>query len=148
MRSWLLDTNVLLRMQDEQADCCEEVTKAVAGLIENSAVYVTPQVLIEFWCAGTRPVDVNGLGWDAGTVSARARDIKNRFELLEDCPAVFTNWLALVERHERKGKQVHDARLVAVMKAHGVENLLTFNGDDFAAYDEIKAVHPRDVEGS
>jgi len=31
------------------------------------------------------------------------------------------------------------------MQAHGVENLLTFNTDDFAAFGEIKAVHPTDV---
>jgi hypothetical protein len=31
------------------------------------------------------------------------------------------------------GKQVHDARLVAVCHVHGVKNLLTFNTTHFAA---------------
>ena len=69
-----------------------------------------------------------------------------RFDLLSDRARVFTNWRDLVERYERKGKQVHDARLVAVMQAHGVENLLTFNVDDFKAYTDITAVHPAEVK--
>jgi hypothetical protein len=31
------------------------------------------------------------------------------------------------------GERVHDARIVAVLQAHAVEHLLTFNGADFVA---------------
>lgn len=39
-----------------------------------------------------------------------------------------------------KGKQAHDANVVAVMLAHGVTRLLTRNGRDFARYDEIESL--------
>lgn len=142
MAGWLVDTNVLLRLHDEEPDASQEAIGAVAKLLQRGPVFITPQVVIEFWCAGTRPRDVNGLGWDTETAAARLAGILNRFEMLEDCPAVFDCWLALVQSYGVKGKQVHDARLVAVMKAHGVENLLTFNVDDFSGYAEVKAVHP------
>jgi predicted nucleic acid-binding protein len=38
---------------------------------------------------------------------------------------------------------VHDARIVATMKAHGIKNLLTFNSDDFKRYTEITVHHPQ-----
>ncbi len=147
MDRWLIDTNVLLRIQDEQPECSEEALDAVVKIAEGGGTpCVTPQVLVEFWCAATRPADVNGLGWDTETASEGIGRLLGKYELLEDRPEVFEQWLRLVREHERKGKQVHDARLVAVMKAHNVENLLTFNVEDFAAYDEIKAVHPSDVK--
>jgi predicted nucleic acid-binding protein len=147
MEKWLIDTNVLLRIQDEEPQCSEEALEAVARIAEGGGTAcVTPQVLVEFWCAATRPTDVNGLGWDIEAASESMNKILGKYALLEDSPAVFDQWLPLVRNHQRKGKQVHDARLVAVMKAHGVENLLTFNVEDFAAYDEIKTVHPRDVK--
>jgi predicted nucleic acid-binding protein len=43
------------------------------------------------------------------------------------------------------GVQVHDARLVAAMRVHGVKSILTFNDRDFTRYTDIDAVHPRSV---
>lgn len=40
------------------------------------------------------------------------------------------------------GVKVHDARLVAVMKANGVAQVLTFNVTDFARFAGIEALHP------
>lgn len=142
----LIDTNVLLRVLAEDSD---EHALAIAALsalkLRGEDLFVTPQVLIECCCAGTRPRDVNGFGWAMGLALCRVRSLMDKFPLLEDTPSVFTEWLGVVASHSGCGKQVHDARLVAVMKAHGVENLLTFNVGDFKAYSEIKAVHPKDI---
>ena len=43
------------------------------------------------------------------------------------------------------GVQVHDARLVAAMRVHGLDRLLTLNVADFSRYPGIVAVHPRDA---
>ncbi len=40
------------------------------------------------------------------------------------------------------GKNAHDARLVAVMKPHGITRILTFNAADFARFEGIEAIHP------
>lgn len=41
--------------------------------------------------------------------------------------------------------KVHDARLVATMKTHGVSRLLTFDVDDFKRYTGIEVIHPKTV---
>jgi predicted nucleic acid-binding protein len=39
------------------------------------------------------------------------------------------------------GSKVHDAKLVATMKVHGIGRILTFDTEDLARYD-IEAIHP------
>ena len=43
------------------------------------------------------------------------------------------------------GVQVHDARLAATMRVHGVQRILTFNVQDFRRYTGIEAVLPQSV---
>ena len=39
----------------------------------------------------------------------------------------------------------HDARIAAAMLAHGVTNILIFNGGDFKRFRGVKTVEPADV---
>jgi hypothetical protein len=50
---------------------------------------------------------------------------------LPETPAIYPAWKALVTALAVIGKQVHDARLVAVCHVHGVTHLLTFNVTHF-----------------
>lgn len=43
------------------------------------------------------------------------------------------------------GVQMHDARLVAIRRVHGVKRILTFNTRDFQRFEDIKAVLPQDL---
>ena len=45
--------------------------------------------------------------------------------------------------HNILGVKVHDAWLVAAMKAHRVKRILTFNASDFARFDGIECVDPK-----
>jgi predicted nucleic acid-binding protein len=65
--------------------------------------------------------------------------------VLPDSLAVHEEWRRLLVMHSVSGVQVHDARLVAAMRVHGVKHILTFNDKDFARYADIEAVHPRAV---
>jgi predicted nucleic acid-binding protein len=143
MASYLLDTNVILRTVHRQCDGSEDAKRAVATLTrQGHLLWLTPQVLIEFYSVATRPIDVNGLGWDPEMVEREIAVLQLRYPLLEEGPAVFPLWLDIVRTHRVRGKKAHDARLAAVMQAHAVENLLTFNVEDFAAFPNVKAVHP------
>jgi predicted nucleic acid-binding protein len=46
---------------------------------------------------------------------------------LEEIPAIYPAWQSIVDALGVIGKQVHDARLVAVCHAHGIDQILTFN---------------------
>ena len=64
------------------------------------------------------------------------------FRLADEPSDLFRRWRQLVEKYKVKGKQVHDARLVAIMIEGGVDRILTFNVDDFRRYPDITAVSP------
>jgi predicted nucleic acid-binding protein len=65
--------------------------------------------------------------------------------LLPDSEAIYHEWRRLVVTHSVSGVKVHDARLAAAMKVHGIEHLLTLNPDDFTRYTDITVVHPGTV---
>lgn len=144
MADYLLDTNVLLRMSDRTSPMNLIAGRAAATLlIQNHQLFVTSQNITEFWVVATRPVDVNGLGWSVEQTRAEIEQILNQFPQLEETPQIFSHWLNLVTTYQIKGKRVHDARLVAVMQAHTVTRLLTFNPDDFSNIDNLVVVHPQ-----
>ncbi len=64
------------------------------------------------------------------------------FEVFHESPASYANWKELVIDHRVSGVQVHDARLVALMKAYDIRQIVTFNTSDFTRYAGIEAIHP------
>ena len=90
--------------------------------------------MIEFRNVATRPLANNGLGFTAALAEAHSSAFEAMFPLLMDTPRIFPAWKAIVENLGVIGKQVHDARLVAVCHVHGVTHVLTFNTKDFARF--------------
>jgi predicted nucleic acid-binding protein len=143
MASYLADTNLLLRLVDPASEQHAIATEALARLLsQGHEVYVTPQNLIEFWAVATRPVTANGFGWTSERTATEVADLQARFAMLDDSPAVFARWLDLVKRFPVHGKRVHDARIVAVLEAHGIEHLVTFNVSDFAVFSFLSLTDP------
>lgn len=95
------------------------------------SVCITPQNLIEFRNVATRPLAVNGFGMTASAADQLGSDFERTFQLLPDIPAIFPAWRDIVAKGSVIGKQVHDARLVAVCHVHQIENMLTFNVGHF-----------------
>ncbi len=142
---YLPDTNIVLRLASEDTEKHALVKQALRQVAEQGdEIVLVPQVLYEFWGVGTRPQPVNGFGWGVERARLEVEELLLQFPLLPDTPLVFTTWLELVTTHQVSGKQVHDARLAAAALAHGLEVLLTLNGDDFKRF-EVRTVHPRDV---
>jgi predicted nucleic acid-binding protein len=146
MAAYLFDTNIWLRAVQRESPHHTLAVNALAALLaRGDAIYLTAQNLIEFWSVASRPSEANGLGWTVTTVRQEIDRLLAQFPLLEEAPMIFAHWRQLVTDHQITGRRVHDARLVAVMLAHGVTHLLTFNGDDFRGFDEIVVVAPADV---
>jgi predicted nucleic acid-binding protein len=103
------------------------------------------QNISEFWNVCTRPKDKNGLGFSITETDLQLKRFERFFNLLPDTTEVYKNWRELVVNHSVSGVQVHDAKIVASMKAHNIKNLLTFNTKDFKRYTDIKAIEPKDV---
>jgi predicted nucleic acid-binding protein len=122
--AYLLDTNMLVRLGNTM-DARHVIAEAAVFELHrrNEVLHITPQVLIEFRNVATRPTAVNGLGLTAAAAEAKAAVFEATFPLLAETQDIFPAWKALVGAIGVVGKQVHDARLVAVCHAHKVSHL-------------------------
>ncbi|MCY7376813.1 MAG: type II toxin-antitoxin system VapC family toxin [Pyrinomonadaceae bacterium] len=143
---YLLDTNILLRLIELAHSQHRETIEALKKLRRrNCTFYILLQNVSEFWNVGTRPTDKNGLGLSIARADSHLSRFERLFTILPDTKDVYKNWRELVVNHSVSGVKVHDAKIVAAMKAHNIQNLLTFNVKDFRRYTEIKAIEPKDV---
>jgi predicted nucleic acid-binding protein len=143
---YLADTNVASRSVIPAAPQYPVIVSALDRLIRNGdVVYVTAQVLVEFHAMATRPAAANGFGFPVTQAVLEARKIEAAFPRLPETDDIYHLWRTLVERYAIVGRQVYDARLVAVMLAHGVTHVLTNNAAHFRRFSEITAVEPADV---
>jgi predicted nucleic acid-binding protein len=106
---------------------------------------VVPQNLYEFWTVCIRPVGENGLGLTTTDAHTQLLKLLSLFTLLVDTPAILPEWQQLVPAHDVKGKNGHDARLVAAMRVHGLTRILTFNHADFTKYTAITILSPASI---
>ena len=148
--AFLLDTSVLGRLADRADSLYAVGDWAVTELHRRGEVlHLTAQNLVEFRNIATRPRAANGLGLTPAEAEAKAADFEAIFPLLIETADIYPAWKRLVAAAAVIGKQVHDARLVAVCHANGVSHLLTFNSAHFtrlAGFSPgIVVVHPASV---
>ncbi len=144
--NFLCDTNILLRLVEQNSPHHADAKNAIDKLLKRGdTLFITLQNISEFWNVCTRPLDKNGLSFTVAETDSELKQIEQVFDLLPDTMEVYKNWRELVVKHSVSGVQVHDAKIAAAMKAHNIENLLTFNAKDFKRYSDTKAVEPKDV---
>ena len=143
---YLVDSNILLRWIRPDRSDYPAIISAMGGILQRDGILCyTSQNVGEFWNTCTRPADRNGYGLSPLETDRRARFFEEKLRLLPDSLAVHEEWRKLLVTHRVSGVQVHDARLVALMRVYGVRSILTFNDRDFARYTDITAIHPRTV---
>jgi predicted nucleic acid-binding protein len=143
---WLLDTCVLVRLADQHSREHRVADAALERLLaRNELLFISAQVLAEFWAVATRPEAVNGLGWSIATASEAIIGLREQFPLLAETADTVDCWFELVNRCQVAGKRAHDARLAALLLAHGVQQVLTFNTADFPGIWGVDAVHPDEL---
>jgi len=146
MTNYLLDTNIILRFTDTNSAEYDLINNAISQiLIEGGQCFITSQVITEFWVLATRPMTVNGLGWTVETTEQAVQMLINQFNLLEETPAIFPQWLSLVTSHKISGKRAHDLRIQAVMLTHNISHILTLNPQDFVAIEGLIIIHPNSL---
>jgi predicted nucleic acid-binding protein len=123
-----------------------EAVDAVAALLNaGESVYILPQNISEFWNVCTRPLNKNGLGFTPAQADIELNRIESLLTVLLDNALIYLEWRQIVVKHAVSGVQVHDARIVAAMKAHRITHLVTFNHADFKRYQGINVMTPQDV---
>lgn len=133
-------------MSNEAVRITSKRKNAVDTLLKRGdTLFITLQNVSEFWNVCTRPLDKNGLGFSIVQTDTELTKIEQVFDFLPDTTEVYENWREIVVNDSVSGVQVHDAKIAAAVKAHGIENLLTFNIKDFKRYTGITAVEPKNV---
>jgi predicted nucleic acid-binding protein len=142
-----VDTNVLVgAIQTFDPQLRAAARRAVKSLYrQGEQLLCFPQNLVEFWNASTRPIAGNGLGFTPEQAARYVDRFQTLFDLLPEGPGIFPTWRKLVLDYKVSGIQVHDARIVAAMMVHQVDQILSFDLDDFKRYRGITVVHPTDV---
>jgi predicted nucleic acid-binding protein len=142
----LIDTNILLRIS-RQNDPQHQLIGATLEELETRGTELcfTLQNIAEFWNVCTRPAERNGYGLSISETTRRVESIERAMTYLPENEHVYSIWRQLVVANSVHGVQVHDAHLVATMRAHGVTHILTLNQPDFQRYANVQAIHPSQV---
>lgn len=148
--AYLVDTSILVRLSNRVDPSYAIADRAIIELHRRGELlHLTPQNLIEFRNVATRPLAANGLGLAALTVEMMAAGFESLLPLLPETPDICPTWKSLVSQAGVIGKQVHDARLVAVCQVHELSHLLTFNTAHFLLLAKLQrnldVIHPVSV---
>jgi toxin-antitoxin system PIN domain toxin len=137
-----IDTNVLVAASVEAHPSHAVATALLERLARDGArACISTQVCREFLAVLTRgPVEGRTFGIEEALAALDAWT--SACELLDDGEPVLPELLDLVRRFSVRGKQVHDANVVATMRAHGLTTLATLNGSDFRRFDELISLAP------
>lgn len=140
----LADTGILLRFMEPTDPSRPTIVRALSIIrARGDRLIIIPQNAAEFWNVCTHPkTSRGGMGLSVKETDNRLIQIERGFPLLYDDDMTYRNWRSLIVAHSVLGKQVHDARLVALMKTNGIAHILTLNGGDFTRYPGIVVIDP------
>jgi len=140
----LADSGILLRLF-ELTDSRHVAAQAAVDMLSDQGheLVTAAQNLAEFWNVCTRPDTARGgFGLSLAETELRLQRLEIQFTLLPDLATTYAIWRNLIVAHAVLGKQVHDARLAALMLSHGVTHLVTLNGRDFTRYPGLTVIDP------
>ena len=139
----LIDANVLVYAMDADAPQHAASRALLEAARDTSAtLYVTSQILCEFYSIVTNPRRVPKPRSPADTLSA----ISGLLAFLHVLPVpvhTVEGLLGLLRRRPVSGGDIFDLQTVATMKANGVQRIYTFNAEDFEVFPELAVLIPR-----
>jgi len=138
--SRFVDANVLvyaaLRDDPRYAVCKTLLQGGGGGLLS-----LSPQILAEFYSTVTSPKRVSAPYSPLEAVEFIETLLAYEHVVVVSIPSdVPGRWMSLLKIKDVRGPQVFDLQIAATMLAHGIKELLTFNGMDFRNITEIHAV--------
>lgn len=131
-----LDTNILVAATVATHPSHPVATALLDKLeAEGTPFCISPQVCREFLVVLTRN-PVEGRAFTVEEALSALDTWRSACTLIEETAAVHVELLALVRERQVRGKQVHDANIVASMRTKGITRLATLNPADFERYED------------
>ena len=133
----VVDTNILVYSTVSGNPWHQQARQWLATLQgKGHDLCVTTQILREYMVVLTRGT-VFEKSFSVDQVLAQVQALLPSLTVLDE-PLTSADLLrTLVQRYQVCGKNIHDANIVAVMLAHDVRRLATYNQADFQRFDEI-----------
>jgi len=141
--SIFLDTNLLVAASAEAHPSHAMAAALIARLVaERVPMVISVQVCREFLSVMTRQPLGAARALTVAEALAALEGWRRPCVVLREDDTVLAELLALVRKHDVKGKQVHDANIVATMRVHGIDRLATLNATDFKRFVDEIALEP------
>jgi len=140
----VLDANVLVYAVEIDAPQ-HAISRALIETARDpaTALYVTSQVLCEFYSIVTNPRRVAVPRSPAEAIDAISAFLElPGIRVLPTPVQAVAGWIALLQRHPVTGSGVFDLQLVATIQANNVHGIYTFNTADFEVFPELTVVTP------
>lgn len=138
----IVDANVLVYAFDTNAPQYLASRNLLdAARTGTATLYVTSQVLCEFYAVVTNPRRVLNPRTAASAIAAIS-DLLLFLQVLPVPTRTVEGWLEMLRRRPVTGGAVFDLQLAAAMMANGVSRIYTFNTDDFKPFPEIETLTP------
>lgn len=133
----LVDTGILLRSFVRTEPSYAAIRRSYRDLRASGEELVTTvQNIAEFSNVSTRPTSARGgYGLPVPKIDLRIRFIERLCRRLYEDEQSYGIWRRLVAQHGISGVSVHDARLVSIMLANQIHQILTFNDRDFRRFE-------------
>jgi len=141
-----IDTNILVHASVANSDKYPACSKFLdAHQRDGTSLVISGQVIREFIRTLTRPQFCEDESIKAEALRL-AEQYSRAYEVLHEDGQVHAHLLKLTRDFGVRGKQVHDANIVATMLAHNVPTLATENVRDFQRYGSlINLINPLEL---
>lgn len=131
-----VDTNILLRGLLKDMEQHREADAVLKRMWRDDAeLWISGQIIREFIVQATHPRTLKQ-PLETAQVIHEIHRILPLFQVADETAAVRAKLLELLRVYPTRGKQIHDANIVATMLVHGVDTLLTINVSDFRRFDD------------
>lgn len=129
-----VDTNLLIHANNEESPFQQETRQRLLDLAADGCpLWISRQVLREYAAVLSRLMNEKN-AFNGPVIVADLQRFEREFLVADDNTAVSAQLQELIVSHAVKGKQTHDANVVATMLVHGITRLLTHNEKDFRRY--------------
>ena len=132
-----VDTNILVYATTFESPFYQLARQTLLNARKQKQILcISQQVLREYLVVTTRRQGVQTP--PPKTAVLRLIDFfQKHFSIAHDNADVFSHLQTLIKNYNLGGKQIHDANIVATMRAHGISQLLTYNVADFKRFEDI-----------
>jgi predicted nucleic acid-binding protein len=131
-----VDTNIVLRAILDELPQHRETEALIQSLWERDVeLWISRQVIREYLVQATHPKTLT-VPLTIEQVKRQVEMLTHLFRITDETPIVTQHLLDLLQNYPTRGKQIHDANIVASMLAYEIDTLVTLNLADFTRYSD------------